>query len=213
MASSCPVIDDFAKDHLHEQLRWIRQAVVWKLDGLSEYDIRRPLTATGTNLLGLVKHVATVEAWYFGEVFDRLFLVPLGRWQDADGSDLWVTPDETREQIIGFYQRAWEHADATINKLPLDAPGHVPWWSRPEVKLFNVMVHVLQETARHAGQADILREQIDGRTGVAVEYEEQIDTAAREAYWAKVERAAQEAAGGAPHADFSEAQGAVGTAP
>jgi uncharacterized damage-inducible protein DinB len=213
MASSCPVIDDFAKDHLHEQLRWIRQAVVWKLDGLSEYDIRRPLTATGTNLLGLVKHVATVEAWYFGEVFDRPFPVPLGRWQDADGSDLWVTPDETREQIIGFYQRAWEHADATINELPLDAPGHVPWWSRPEVKLFNVMVHVLQETARHAGQADILREQIDGRTGVAAEYEEQIDTAAREAYWAKVERAAQEAAGGAPHADFCEAQGAVGTAP
>jgi uncharacterized damage-inducible protein DinB len=207
------VIDDFAKDHLHEQLRWIRQAVVWKLDGLSEYDIRRPLTATGTNLLGLVKHVATVEAWYFGEVFDRPFPVPLGRWQDADGSDLWVTPDETREQIIDFYQRAWEHADATINELPLDAPGHVPWWSRPEVKLFNVMVHVLQETARHAGQADILREQIDGRTGVAAEYEEQIDTAAREAYWAKVERAAQEAAGGAPHADFSEAQGAVGTAP
>ena len=75
---------------------------------LSEYDIRRPLTATGTNLLGLVKHMATWEARYFGEVFGRPFPEPLGRWQDADGSDLWVTPDETREQIIGFYQRAWE---------------------------------------------------------------------------------------------------------
>jgi hypothetical protein len=160
-----------------------------------------------------VKHLATVEAWYFGEVFGRLFPVALGRWQDADGSDLWVTPDEACEQIIDFYQRAWEHADATISELPLDAPGHVPWWSRPEVKLFNVMVHVLQETARHAGQADILREQIDGRTGVAAEYEEQIDTVAREAYWAKVERAAQEAVGGAPRADLSEAPGAVGTTP
>jgi hypothetical protein len=96
------------------------------------------------------------------------------RWQDADGSDLWVTPDETREQVIGFYQHAWGHADATIKALTIDAPGHVPWWSRPEVKLFIVMVHVPQETARHAGQADILREQLDGMTGVAAEYEEQM---------------------------------------
>lgn len=52
------MIDDFAKEHLHDHLRWIREALVWKLDGLSEYDIRRPLTPTGTNLLGLVKHIA-----------------------------------------------------------------------------------------------------------------------------------------------------------
>lgn len=71
------MIDDLAKDYLHDQLRWIRQALVWKLDGLSEYDVRRPLTATGTNLLGLVKHVATCEAWYFGEVFGRPFPPPL----------------------------------------------------------------------------------------------------------------------------------------
>jgi uncharacterized damage-inducible protein DinB len=207
------VIDDFAKDYLHGQLRWIRQALVWKLDGLSEYDVRRPLTATGTNLLGLVKHVATCEAWYFGEIFDRPFPEPLQRWQDADGSDLWVTPDESREQIIGFYQRAWEHADATINERPIDAPGHVPWWPRPDVKLFNIMVHVLQDTTRHAGHADILREQLDGRTGVTAEYEEQIDTAAREAHRAKIERAAQEAAGGSRQTDLSDAHGAVGTAP
>jgi hypothetical protein len=53
------VIDDFAKDYLHRRLRVTREALVWKLDDLSEYDIRRPLTATGTNLLGLVKHMAT----------------------------------------------------------------------------------------------------------------------------------------------------------
>ncbi|MCO1593882.1 DinB family protein [Micromonospora sp. RHAY321] len=207
------MIDDFAKDDLHGQLRRTRQALVWKLDGVSEYDVRRPLTATGTNLLGLVKHLATLEAWYFGEVFGRPFPEPLGRWQDADGSDLWVAPGESREQIIDFYQRARGHADATIEELPIDAPGHVPWWSRPDVKLFNIMVHVLQETARHAGHADILREQLDGRTGLRAEYEEQIDTAAREAYWAKIERAALEAAGGAHHADLSGTRRAVGTAP
>jgi hypothetical protein len=166
MARSCLVIDTFAKDYLHGQLRSIRQALVWKLEGLSEYDLRRPLTATGTNLLGLVKHLATLEAWYFGEVFGRPFPEPLGRWQDADGSDLWVTPGETREQIIDFYQRAWGHADATIEELPIDAPGHVPWWSPSDVKLFTIMVHVLEETNRHAGHADIVRELIDGSVGL-----------------------------------------------
>jgi hypothetical protein len=146
MARSCPVIDDFAKDCLHRQLKVTREALVWKLDDLSEYDIRRPLTVTGTNLLGLVKHVATWEARYLGEIFGRPFPEPLPRWQDADGSDLWVTPDETREQVIGFYRRAWNHADATITELPIDAVGHVPWWPSPDVKLFNMMVHVLQDT-------------------------------------------------------------------
>jgi hypothetical protein len=187
------VIDDFAKDYLHGRLRTTRQALVWKLDGLSEYDVRRPLTATGTNLLGLVKHLATWEARYLGDVFGRPFPQPLPRWQDADGSDLWVTPRETREGIVGFYRRAWEHADATIEELPIDAPGHVPWWPRPDVKLFNVMVHILAETSRHAGHADILREQLDGRTGVSAEREGRIDTAAREVFRAKVEQAARAA--------------------
>jgi hypothetical protein len=205
------VNDDLAKDYLHGQLTSTRQTLVWKLDGLSEYDVRRPLTATGTNLLGLVKHLATLEAWYFGAVFDRPFPEPLGRWQDADGSDLWVSRDETREQIADFYQRACGHADATIDELPADAPGHVPWWSRPDVTLFTIVVHVLQETTRHAGHADILREQIDGRTGVRAQYEKRIDAAAREAHWAKIERAAQEAAGGSHHADLSEPHRAAGT--
>ncbi|GAA3956987.1 DinB family protein [Actinoplanes auranticolor] len=186
------MIDELAKATLQEELQFTRQALVWKLDGLSEYDIRRPLTATGTNLLGLVKHLATWEARYLGEIFGRPFPEPLPRWQDSDGGDLWVTPDETRDEIISFYQRAWEHADATITELPLDAPGHVPWWPRPHVTLFTIVVHVLNDTTRHAGHADILREQLDGRTGVAAGYEEQIDTAARAAHWARVEKAAQD---------------------
>jgi hypothetical protein len=207
------MVDDVAKDFLHGRLKTIRAALVWKLDALSEYDVRRPLTATGTNLLGLVKHMATGEAWYFGTVFGRPSPEPLGRWQDADGSDLWATPDETREQIIDFYQRAWTHADATIGELALDAPGHVPWWSSPDVKLFNVMIHVLQETTRHAGHADILREQLDGRTGLRAEYEEEIDAAARATYRAKIERAAQAAAGGAGHGGRSAPYGTVVTMP
>ena len=191
------MIDEFAKEYLHDDLRWIREALVWKLDGLSEYDIRRPLTATGTNLLGLVKHSATWEARYFGEVFGRPFPEPLPRWDDeaANGTDLWVTADETREEIIGFYRRAWKHADSTIDALAIDAPGYVPWWPRPDVKLFNVLVHIVSETNRHAGHADILREQLDGAVGtdpgsaVAQEY----DATYWENYRAKIEQAARAA--------------------
>lgn len=190
------MIDEFAKDNLHGRLRRDRKALLWKLEGLSEYDARRPLTATGTNLLGLVKHVTSVEARYFGEVFDRPSPEPLPRWQDHEGSDLWATKDETRDQIIESYRRTWQHSDATINELPLDAPGHVPWWPEPHpiTNLFAVMVHVLGETNRHAGHADILREGVDGRTGMRPEHEMQIDEEARAAYCARIEQAARSAA-------------------
>jgi len=192
------MIDEFAKEYLHGDLRWIREAMVWKLEGLGEYDMRRPLTATGTNLLGLVKHLATWEARYLGEVFDRPFPEPMPRWDDAAeyGADLWATEDETREEIFDRYRRVWAHSDATITALDIDAPGHVPWWPRPNVKLFNILVHVLTETNRHAGHADILREQLDGRTGTSAEHSnaQERDTAFWEDHCAKIERVAKAAA-------------------
>ena len=191
------MIDEFAKEYLHDDLRWIREAVLWKLDGLSEYDIRRPLTATGTNHLGLIKHLATWEARYFGDVFNRPFPEPLPRWDDeaASGTDLWVTEHETRDEIIDFYRRVSEHSDATINALPIDAPGYVPWWPRPDVKLFNILVHILSETQRHAGHADILREQLDGAVGASPQYASlpEYDAAGWENLRAKIERAAKAA--------------------
>lgn len=191
------MIDEFAKSTLHGRLRRDREALLWKLDGLSEYDARRPLTATGTNLLGLVKHVANVEARYFGEVFGRPSPEALCPWQDSDGSDHWAAEDETREEIIAFCRRTWEHADATIDELPLDAVGHVPWWPEPysDTNLFAVLVHVLGETVRHTGHADILREGLDGRTGLRPEQEQRIDEEARAAHRAKIEDAAERAAG------------------
>lgn len=170
--------DELARQCLHQELQGARDALVWKLDGLSEYDVRRPLTATGTNLLGLVKHVATWEARYFGDVFGRPFPEPLPRWEDVDDEDLWATEDETRAQVLDFYRRAQEHADATIRTLPVDAPGHVPWWPRPAVTVFAVLVHILNDTTRHAGHADILREHLDGRTGAHAGRHEPVDAAA-----------------------------------
>jgi Protein of unknown function (DUF664) len=190
------VIDDFAKEHLHDHLRWVREALIWKLDGLSEYDIRRPLTPTGTNLLGLVKHCAVSESWYFGEVFGRPFPEPVPRWDDeaASAAVFWAAGHETRGDIVGLYRRVQAHSDATISALPIDAPGYVPWW-REEVKLFNIMAHVLSDATRHAGHADILREQLDGATGVdpqsaALNWH---DAAFWEARRARIEQAARAA--------------------
>ncbi len=149
------MIDDVAKTYLHNYLRAVRQAMLDKVDGLSEYDARRPMTATGTNLLGLIKHLSTWEARYFGEVFDRPFPEPLPRWDvEADRlADMWATEHESRSDIVDRYRRVWDHSDATLDALPIDAPGKVAWWPRPDVNLFGILVHVLAETSRHAGHA------------------------------------------------------------
>ncbi|WP_330342038.1 DinB family protein [Streptomyces sp. NBC_00557] len=192
------MIGDGAKEYLHSDLRALREAMLGKLDGLGEYDVRRPLTSTGTNLLGLVKHLSVWEARYFGEVFGRPFPEPLHRWDDAGTreTDMWAAEHETREEVIGRYRRAARHSDATIAALAIDSPGHVPWWPRPDVKLFNVLVHMLTETSRHAGHADILREQLDGRTGTAAGYAtDERDAAFWQARRATIERAARAAAG------------------
>ena len=182
------MIDDFAKSYLHEDLRWVRDVMVAKLDGLSEYDVRRPVTRTGTNLLGLVKHLTLSESRYFGEVFGRPAADPGPRWDDLEqrGRDLWATESEGRAEIVDRYRAACAHADATIAALPIDAPGRVPWWPEPDVLLFNVLVHMLTETNRHAGHADILREQLDGVTSAAARDDDfwadrraKIDNAAR----------------------------------
>ncbi|MEV0387589.1 DinB family protein [Nonomuraea sp. NPDC050643] len=163
------------KSDLHHYLRVAREALLWKLDGLSEYDIRRPRTPTGTNLLGLIKHVATVESGYFGNVFGRPFAEPLP-WLDDDAepdADLWATADESREEIIGLYHRVWAHADATIDALALDAAGEVPWWpeERRRVTLHRILIHVISETNRHAGHADIVRELLDGAAGLRADHD------------------------------------------
>jgi hypothetical protein len=157
------------KADFHRYLQDAREALLWKLDGLGEYDVRRPLVPTGTNLLGLVKHVAGVELGYFCDTFGRVHGEPLPEFDpDEPLADMWTTADETREQIVGLYRRAWAHSDATIGALPLDAIGHVPWWpaERNEVTLHHIVLRVTAETHRHAGHADIVRELIDGGAGM-----------------------------------------------
>jgi hypothetical protein len=188
-----------AKGDLHRYLQTARNALVWKLDGLSEYDVRRPMTATGTNLLGLVKHVASVELGLFGDTFGRPSGEPLP-WFEPEGeanADMWATSEETRDQVLGLYRRARGHSDATIAALGLDALGQVPWWpeGQREITLHRALVHMIAETDRHAGHADIVRELIDGSVGIRQDNANMAP--GDEAWWAdyrdRLERAARAA--------------------
>jgi len=158
------------KHELHRKLHLSRAAVLSKLDGLSEYDLRRPMTPTGTNLLGLVKHLASMEYGYLGDSFDRPTPETLPWVEDGsiwDGADMWATPDESSAYVIGLYRRACAHGDRTIDELDLDAPGAVAHWPAEgrATTLGVIVIRMLAETAQHAGHADIVRELIDGRAG------------------------------------------------
>jgi uncharacterized damage-inducible protein DinB len=157
------------KETLLGYLRLRRADLLAKLDGLDEYDVRRPMTPTGTNLLGLVKHVASVQVGYLGEVFGRPSDLDLPWFADdaPPDADLWVPAEETREQIVALHHASARHSDATVEALEIDARGEVSWWppERREVTLHQMLVHVCVETARHAGHADIIRELIDGAAG------------------------------------------------
>ena len=188
------------KTTLVDGLAKLQVAVLGKLAGLSEYDLRRPVTPTGTNLLGVVKHLASVQAGYFGDTFGRPFPHDLP-WlaEDADvNADMWVTPEESTASVTDLYRASWEHALETFDELELDATGEVPWWpqERRVVTLHQILVHMTTETARHAGHLDIVRETIDGDVGrydgdPSMPGFDLIDWAA---YRAKVEAAAQAAA-------------------
>jgi hypothetical protein len=184
------------KDDLRRYLQDGRDALLWKLEGASEYDVRRPLVPTGTNLLGLVKHVASVELGYLGDTFGRPLDEPLP-WvgEDAEpNADMWATADESHEQIVAFYRRVWANSDATIDALDLATIGSVPWWpeDRRQVTLHRALVHMIAETDRHAGHADIVRELIDGAAGLRRTYDNLAPGDA--AWWAGYRRRLEETA-------------------
>ena len=188
------------KADLHRYLQVGREALVWKLEGLSEYEIRRPMTPTGTNLLGIVKHVASVESGYLGAIFGRPFTEAMP-WTDEGAeanADMWATAEETREDIVGLYRRIWAHSDITIETLDLTAVGRVPWWpeGKNEVTLHRLLIHMIAETHRHAGHADVVRETIDGAAGLRADNSNLPEGDV--AWWADYRNRVEAAAGGEP---------------
>ena len=163
------------KTALHHYLQAARDALLWKLEGLGERDLRLPRTPTGTNLLGIVRHVANVEIGYFGPTFEREWphpahpLVVSDDDYDADPqADWWVPPSVPAAEVAGFYREVWAFSDDAVADLPLDARGVVPWWPEEhrDVTLHRIVVHVIADITRHAGHADVLREGIDGAAGL-----------------------------------------------
>ncbi|MBM7075280.1 DinB family protein [Micromonospora humida] len=184
---------DDPKAALRHYLQATRDDLVWKLEGLDEREARLPRTATGNNLLGLLKHCLNVEAGYFGPTFGRQFpspdeLLPLAAYDEDPQADWYARADETKDGLIDLYRRVAEFADQTIAELPLDAPGRVPWW-RPghqDVTLHQIIIHVTCDLARHAGHADILREQHDATVGWRRENPQVMDDQEWPAYVAKL---------------------------
>jgi hypothetical protein len=158
------------KDELLAKLDQSRAVMLAKLEGLSDYDARRPVTPTGTNLLGLVKHLASMEYGYLGDCFGRPAPEPLPWVEDGsiwDGADMWARPEESGKYVVGLYRRACAHSNQTVAALDLESPGTVAHWpeDRRETTLGVLLLRMVAETAQHAGHADIVREMIDGSGG------------------------------------------------
>lgn len=160
--------DGGVKAVLWYYLRSSRRDLRWKLEGLTERQLRMPMTPTGTNLLGVLKHVATVEAGYFTHCFGRDpgFDMPWAEEDAEPNADMYATAEESVQDILDLAESCAAAADATIGELDLDAVATVPWWARPQVTLGRLLVHVVQEYARHLGHVDIVRELLDGQAGL-----------------------------------------------
>ena len=180
------------KAELHSYLHASRATMLSKLDDLGEYDRRRPMTPTGTNLLGLVKHLAGLEYGYLGEPFGHPAPETMPWIEDGSiwqGGDMWAKPDESTEYITGLYRRACAHADGVIAALGLEAPGTVAHWpeDRRKTTLGVLLIRMVAETAQHAGHADIVRELIDGKGGPD---QDSVDESTWRAYVTQIQAAA-----------------------
>ena len=149
------------KKHLHD----VQQSLLWKVEGLTDEELRRPMTRSQTNLIGIVKHLAGLTNAYLCSSFG-LPREPLP-WEDDEelwhGLDMWATPEESCEEIIGMYRRACEAGIRAIEEVDLDAVG--THHSGVQVSFRWMVLVVLKDTIRHTGHADVVREMIDGRVG------------------------------------------------
>ncbi|MFD1826946.1 MULTISPECIES: DinB family protein [Mumia] len=150
------------KESLYVALDRHRDAILWKIDGLSDDDLRRPIVPSGTTLLGMVKHLASVDYAWFCSTFGRESLEVPADEDDWD-ADWRIEPWETTEGVLAYFAMARKAADEVIHDLDLTDTGTA--WYGPTVSLRWVLIHMVEEYARHAGHADILRELVDGATG------------------------------------------------
>lgn len=159
------------KARLRRYLDSARDAVLWKAEGLTESQLRRPVVSSGTNILGVINHLAFTEFGYFSYCLNRPVnnerVLMMFKSEDPM-IDFVVEPEVTSTQIISLYRQAIEASNAAFNQLPLDAAANVPWWgANAETTLEHLMLHMCTETARHAGHLDLVREILDGSRGTS----------------------------------------------
>lgn len=146
-----------------------RDGLLWKAEGLDEYQMRLPRTATGTSLLGLVRHCLSVEYGYLVTCMGRTssLVLPVVDYGSDPNGDFVVAEGETTDGLLQLYRDVGAEVDRSIKEVALDAAARVPWWGdRGNTTFERLLIHVLAEVARHAGHADIIREEIDGRVGM-----------------------------------------------
>ena len=133
--------------------------VAWKLDGLTDEELRRPVTPSGMCLLALAKHVAGVPFYWLCEVFGR----PIEPWPGAETDDVELDPGDTTDGVLEYYARARAASQVAITEVDLDATGTT--WLGDTVSFRWAILHTIEEAARHAGHADLMRERVDNTTG------------------------------------------------
>ncbi len=152
-------------DMLLGYLAYERDTLLWKLDGLDDEQLRRPHQPSGLTLLGIIKHLTDVErSWVRGIVGGEDIR---HYWDPADPQRYWrIEPDDTTAAIIAGYRAEGDQADAIIRERGLDAGvSFVRDEAEKDMTVRWVVIHLVEETARHVGHADLIRETIDGATG------------------------------------------------
>ena len=150
------------RELLERFLDFQRDTLIWKLGGLTREQLVATHTPSGMSLLGLVKHMAYVERNWFQI---RLLTLPLTvPWRDGiPGSDFRIEPDETPESVLDFYLR--EVTESRRIYAEAESLDQIALHPDRRVSLRWIMIHMIEETARHCGHADFMREYTDGLTG------------------------------------------------
>jgi uncharacterized damage-inducible protein DinB len=159
------------RETLTSMLDFYRDTAVWKCSGMSDEDLRKVIVPSGWSVLGMVQHLAYVEQWWFQELFKGVpeKELPPVPWTDDDpDADFRVQPDQTTESVLDFYKECCERSreitkDASLDDITAAWPEDRPPERRPNLRW--ILVHLIEETARHAGHMDVARELIDGSTG------------------------------------------------
>ncbi|WP_218713714.1 DinB family protein [Arthrobacter sp. BF1] len=165
-----PIDKNASGAQLREYLNDAREAILWKCEGLSDAQARTPLTPTGTHVMGLLLHLAVTESEYFIACLGREIENPVIRdiiaAEDAQ-ADFLPPPNMALVDAVNIYRETTAAADAVLDELELDSPALVPWWIKHRhTTMERLLVHMIAESHRHAGHLDIVREQLDGFSGL-----------------------------------------------